>query len=168
MRQKWTKHKLYGIKFGAKQAFSCGKMRHIWRSAPYMAHTHKRHIGYTPPQLSRRRFCITRKSDAPSRRGRHSGQRTRRTGYCWSRDWLRTGWSTRCRRRTRGADRGPVEAVVARVAQVVAWDDATAPDKHQRRLHNSIRISWGLGDEVGEATVCSGVAGREGEAFQKV
>ena len=42
---------------------------------------------------------------------------------------------------TRGADRGPVEAVVARVAQVVAWDDATAPDKQQRRLHNSIRIS---------------------------
>ena len=56
-------------------------------------------------------------------------------------------------------DRGPVVAVVACVVQVVAWPDTTAPDKHQRRLHNSIRISWGLGDEVGEATVCGGVEG---------
>ena len=39
------------------------------------------------------------------------------------------------------ADRGPVEAAVACVAQVFAWPDTTAPDKHQRRLHNSIRIS---------------------------
>ena len=56
-------------------------------------------------------------------------------------------------------DRGPVVAVSACAVQEVAWIDAAAPDKHQRRLHNSIRISWGLGDEVGEATVCSGVAG---------
>ena len=39
------------------------------------------------------------------------------------------------------ANRGPVAATVARVAQVVAWIDDAAPDKHQRRLHNSIRIS---------------------------
>ena len=65
-------------------------------------------------------------------------------------------------------NRGPVVAVAACVVQDVAWIDVAAPDKHQRRLHNSIRISWGLGDEVGEATVCSGVAGGEGEAFQKV
>ena len=38
-------------------------------------------------------------------------------------------------------DRGPVDAVVACGAQVVAWSDVAAPDKHQRRLHNSIRIS---------------------------
>ena len=65
-------------------------------------------------------------------------------------------------------DRGPVVAVVACVVQDVAWIDVAAPDKHQRRLHNSIRISWGLGNEVGEATVWCGVAGGEGEAFQKV
>ena len=65
-------------------------------------------------------------------------------------------------------DRGPVVAVVACGVQAVAWTDAAAPDKHQRRLHNSIRISWGLGDEVGEATVGGGVASGEGEAFQKV
>ena len=51
-------------------------------------------------------------------------------------------------------DRGPVDASTTRVAQAVAWIDGAAPDKHQRRLHNSIRISWGLGDEIGEATVC--------------
>ena len=39
------------------------------------------------------------------------------------------------------ADRGPVGAVGACAAQVVAWIDVAAPDKHQRRLHNSIRIS---------------------------
>ena len=39
------------------------------------------------------------------------------------------------------ADRGPVVAEVACVVQVVAWADVAAPDKHQRRLHNSIRIS---------------------------
>ena len=61
-----------------------------------------------------------------------------------------------------GADRGPVAAVVACVVQVVAWIDEAALDKHQRRLHNSIRISRGLGDEVGEATVCGGVASGEG------
>ena len=38
-------------------------------------------------------------------------------------------------------NRGPVVADVACAAQVVAWVDVTAPDKHQRRLHNSIRIS---------------------------
>ena len=39
-------------------------------------------------------------------------------------------------------DRGPVVAEVACVVQVVvAWVDVAAPDKHQRRLHNSIRIS---------------------------
>ena len=38
-------------------------------------------------------------------------------------------------------DRGPVDAAVACVVQAVAWIDITAPDKHQRRLHNSIRIS---------------------------
>ena len=38
-------------------------------------------------------------------------------------------------------DRGPVEATVACVVQVVAWADDAALDKHQRRLHNSIRIS---------------------------
>ena len=65
------------------------------------------------------------------------------------------------------ADGGPVVAFEACEAQVAAWTDEAAPDKHQRRLHNSIRISWGLGDEVGEATVCSGIAGGEGEAFQK-
>ena len=64
-------------------------------------------------------------------------------------------------------DRGPVVADVACEVQAVAWADDAAPDKHQRRLHNSIRISWGLGDEVGEATVCGGVASGEGEAFQK-
>ena len=51
------------------------------------------------------------------------------------------------------ANRGPVVAFVACVVQVVAWIDEAAPDKHQRRLHNSIHISWGLGDEIGEATV---------------
>ena len=51
--------------------------------------------------------------------------------------------------------------------QAIIWIDPAAPDKHQRRLYNSIRISWGFGDEVGEATVWSGVAGGEGEAFQK-
>ena len=35
----------------------------------------------------------------------------------------------------------PVETFGACVAQVVAWIDVAAPDKHQRRLHNSIRIS---------------------------
>ena len=39
------------------------------------------------------------------------------------------------------ANRGPVEAEVACVGQEVAWIDAAAPDKHQRCLHNSIRIS---------------------------
>ena len=39
------------------------------------------------------------------------------------------------------ANRRPVVAVVAREIQVVAWGDDAAPDKHQRRLHNSIRIS---------------------------
>ena len=39
------------------------------------------------------------------------------------------------------ADRGPVVAAEACVVQAVAWTDATALDKHQRRLHNSIRIS---------------------------
>ena len=48
-------------------------------------------------------------------------------------------------------NRGPVVAAAACGVQGVAWADVTAPDKHQRRLHNSIRISWGLGDEVGEA-----------------
>ena len=38
-------------------------------------------------------------------------------------------------------DRGPVVANVACGVQVVAWIDVAAPDKHQRRLHNSIRIS---------------------------
>ena len=38
-------------------------------------------------------------------------------------------------------NRGPVVAVVACDVQVVAWSDEAAPDKHQRRLHNSIRIS---------------------------
>ena len=38
-------------------------------------------------------------------------------------------------------NRGPVEAVVACEVQVVAWVDVAAPDKHQRRPHNSIRIS---------------------------
>ena len=42
---------------------------------------------------------------------------------------------------TTATDRGPVEAAVACVAQVEAWIDVAAPDKHQRRLHNSIRIS---------------------------
>ena len=39
------------------------------------------------------------------------------------------------------ANRGPVVARVACVVQAVAWNDDAAPDKHQRRLHNSIRIS---------------------------
>ena len=39
------------------------------------------------------------------------------------------------------ADRGPVAAFGACAVQVVAWTDIPAPDKHQRRLHNSIRIS---------------------------
>ena len=61
------------------------------------------------------------------------------------------------------ANRRPVVAEVACVVQVVvAWVDVAAPDKHQRRLHNSIRISWGLGDEVGEATVCGGITSGEG------
>ena len=42
---------------------------------------------------------------------------------------------------TSTADRGRVVAAVACVGQVVARVDAAAPDKHQRRLHNSIRIS---------------------------
>ena len=40
-----------------------------------------------------------------------------------------------------GADRGPVVAEVACTAQEIAWIDKPAPDKHQRRLHDSIRIS---------------------------
>ena len=36
---------------------------------------------------------------------------------------------------------GPVAAEAACVVQVAAWVDVAAPDKHQRRLHNSIRIS---------------------------
>ena len=39
------------------------------------------------------------------------------------------------------ANRGPVVAAAACVAQVVAWIGVAAPDKHQRRLHNSIPIS---------------------------
>ena len=39
------------------------------------------------------------------------------------------------------ANRGPVVAFVACVAQAAAWIDFAAPDKQQRRLHNSIRIS---------------------------
>ena len=39
------------------------------------------------------------------------------------------------------ANRGPVDAVVACEVQNAAWIDVAAPDKHQRRLHNSIRIS---------------------------
>ena len=39
------------------------------------------------------------------------------------------------------ASRGPVVAGVACEAQAVAWVDVATPDKHQRRLHNSIRIS---------------------------
>ena len=39
------------------------------------------------------------------------------------------------------ANRGPVVAAEACVEQAVAWDEVAAPDKHQRRLHNSIRIS---------------------------
>ena len=39
------------------------------------------------------------------------------------------------------ANRGPVVAVEACDVQVVAWADEAASDKHQRRLHNSIRIS---------------------------
>ena len=39
------------------------------------------------------------------------------------------------------ANRGPVVADVACVEQAAAWTDVAAPDKHQRRLHNSIRIS---------------------------
>ena len=39
------------------------------------------------------------------------------------------------------ANRGPIVAAVACVVQVVAWIDIAAPDKHQRRLYNSIRIS---------------------------
>ena len=39
------------------------------------------------------------------------------------------------------ANRGPVEAEVACTTQVGAWVDEAALDKHQRRLHNSIRIS---------------------------
>ena len=38
-------------------------------------------------------------------------------------------------------DRGPVETSVACGFQAGAWPDVAAPDKHQRRLHNSIRIS---------------------------
>ena len=38
-------------------------------------------------------------------------------------------------------DRGPVVAAVACAVQTEAWIDVAAPDKHQRRLHNSIRIS---------------------------
>ena len=60
------------------------------------------------------------------------------------------------------ADGWPIEACEACAAQDVAWIDVAASDKHQRRLHNSIRISWGLGDEIGEATVSSGVASRKG------
>ena len=39
------------------------------------------------------------------------------------------------------ANRGPVVTEVACVVQVVAWTDVAAPDKQQRCLHNSIRIS---------------------------
>ena len=42
---------------------------------------------------------------------------------------------------TTAANRGPVAADVACVVQTVAWIDIATPDKHQRRLHNSIRIS---------------------------
>ena len=38
-------------------------------------------------------------------------------------------------------DRGPVVAEAACVVQGVAWADVAALDKHQRRPHNSIRIS---------------------------
>ena len=39
------------------------------------------------------------------------------------------------------ANREPVVAGVTCEAQAVAWVDVATPDKHQRRLHNSIRIS---------------------------
>ena len=39
------------------------------------------------------------------------------------------------------ANRGPVDAAVACEVQDAAWIDEAAPDKHQRRLHNSIHIS---------------------------
>ena len=39
------------------------------------------------------------------------------------------------------ANRGPVDTDVACTTQVGAWVDEAAPDKHQRRLHNSIPIS---------------------------
>ena len=39
------------------------------------------------------------------------------------------------------ANRGPVATDVARVAQDAAWSGYAAPDKRQRHLHNSIRIS---------------------------
>ena len=39
------------------------------------------------------------------------------------------------------ANRGPVVADEACEAQEAAWSDDATPDKHQRRLHNSIRIS---------------------------
>ena len=42
---------------------------------------------------------------------------------------------------TIAANRGPVVAAEACVVQVAAWIDVAAHNKHQRRLHNSIRIS---------------------------
>ena len=38
-------------------------------------------------------------------------------------------------------DRRPVVAFATCAVQVVVWEGAAAPNKHQRRLHNSIRIS---------------------------
>ena len=42
---------------------------------------------------------------------------------------------------TTTADGGPVVAIFACEVQATVWMDISAPDKHQRRLHNSICIS---------------------------
>ena len=147
--------------FPVEKCATFGAVRHIW--PPYMAHTHKRHIGYILPQLFRRRFFLVYASQSLYflRKAQKS------TIYCYiliSNLRLATEGDTADREPVvpvvveRGvdsarrevqvvgevaiaADGGPVVAEVACVVQVAAWEDGAAPDKHQRRLHNSIRIS---------------------------
>ena len=63
----------------------------LWKSGPHLGHwficgphSQKTYRIYTTPVVPKE-ICATRKSDAPSRRGRHSGERIRSTGSSCSR-----------------------------------------------------------------------------------